>query len=103
MLRGDWSLAGKTYLWMLPIYGLGVLLEPIHDYIRSWSWVLRGFVWLSLIWFIEFLTGGTLAVTVGTCPWDYSGKTPYSVLGLSGQTTHRPGVLGLYLKGYMTG
>ncbi|HHU32808.1 MAG: putative ABC transporter permease [Zhaonellaceae bacterium] len=82
MLRGDWSLAGKTYLWMLPIYGLGVLLEPIHDYIRSWSWVLRGFVWLSLIWFIEFLTGGTLAVTVGTCPWDYSGKTPYSVLGL---------------------
>jgi len=48
MLRGDWSLAGKTYLWMLPIYGLGVLLEPIHDYI----------------------------------PWDYSGKTPYSVLGL---------------------
>jgi len=82
MLRGDWSLAGKTYLWMLPIYGLGVLLEPIHDYIRSWSWVLRGFVWLSLIWFIEFLTGGTMAVTVGTCPWDYSGKTPYSVLGL---------------------
>lgn len=82
MLEGDWSLTGTTYLWMLPIYGLGILLEPIHDHIRNRPWFLRGLIWLALILLIEFSTGGTLALTVGSCPWDYSGKIPYSVLGL---------------------
>ncbi len=82
MLREDWRLAGTTYLWMLPIYGLAVFLEPLHDAIRRWHWAFRGLIWVGIIWAIEFFTGGTIALTVGTCPWDYSGKTPYEVLGL---------------------
>lgn len=82
LFRGDWRLEGNTYLWMLPIYGLAVLLEPLHEGIRRWPWLARGLVWVGVIWALEFVTGGTLEIAVGACPWDYTGKTPYSVLGL---------------------
>ena len=82
MLKGDWHLAGKTYIWMLPIYGLAIFFEPLHNSIRHWPWVVRGLIWVGATWCIEFFTGGTLVTAVGTCPWDYSHKTPYSVLGL---------------------
>lgn len=79
-LRGEWQLVGRTYLWMLPIYGLGIVLEPIHDRIRHLPWYLRGFVWVGAIFGVEAITGTILRVTVGICPWDYS-RTSYSALG----------------------
>lgn len=49
-IQGDWTLEGHTYLWMMPIYGMAVFLEPIHDVIQSRPWFIRGFVWLCFIY-----------------------------------------------------
>jgi uncharacterized membrane protein len=69
----DWRLAGHTYLWMFPIYGLlAPLGEPIHNFLRSHSWLLRGFVYLVGIWTVEYVSGRLIKKLTGKCPWDYS-------------------------------
>jgi len=80
-ITGNLSMRGQTYLWMLPIYGMGILLEPIHDRIRRYPLLLRGGVWVILIFSIEYISGWILRASLGACPWDYSGS-PYSVHGL---------------------
>ena len=82
LLSGDWQLPGFTYLWMFPIYGLAVLLEPLHDEINNWPWYIRGMVWVVIIFAIEYTTGWLLKLALGCCPWDYSGTTPFHVRGL---------------------
>jgi len=80
-LRGDVRLVGWTYIWMLPIYGAAVCLEPVHDRIRRYPWYARGAVWMLLIWAGEYLAGWLLKVSVGACPWDYSAAR-YNLQGL---------------------
>jgi Predicted membrane protein len=80
LISGDVRLRGWTYIWMFPIYGCAIFLEPIHDRIRSWPVVLRGGVYMLLIFFTEYSTGWLLKTVTGVCPWDYSGKT-FSVNG----------------------
>lgn len=70
-LRGSPRLEGHTYLWMLPIYGLAVFLEPLHDSIRHLHWYLRGLVWVLVIWALEYATGSLVRALVGTSPWVY--------------------------------
>ncbi len=74
MLTGDVRLTAQTYLWMFPIYGVAVLLEPVHDAIRLWPVWLRGLLWMLLCFSIEYLTGWLLRNLIGTAPWDYSGN-----------------------------
>ncbi len=81
LLKGDWRLPGVTYLWMFFIYGLGVFLERLHDLIRPRPWLVRGAVWLAVIWAIEYSTGWLLRYFLGACPWDYSDSI-YSINGL---------------------
>ncbi|MGI6413076.1 MAG: putative ABC transporter permease [Syntrophomonadaceae bacterium] len=81
LLEGSIRLTGYTYLWMFPIYGMAVFLEPIHDRIRQSPWPVRGTIWAGAIFTIEYVTGWLLSVTIGVCPWDYSGLTRYSVDG----------------------
>lgn len=81
LIRGDRKLRGWTYLWMFPIYGLAVFLEPIHNFIRDWPFFLRGIIYVIFIWSIEYFTGFILKNTVKVCPWDYS-KATYSIKGL---------------------
>ncbi len=80
LLQGDWRLPGSTFLWMLPIYGLGVFAEKVHDFIRGWPWLLRGVIWLAFFWTVEYASGWLLQALTGVCPWDYSGS-PYSFHG----------------------
>ena len=69
----DWRLAGHTYLWMFPIYGLlAPLGEPVHSLIRNYFWAWRGLIYLAGIWAVEFTTGWLLRKLTGQCPWDYS-------------------------------
>lgn len=78
-----WRLAGTTYLWMFPIYGsIAFLYEPVHDAIRAWAWPLRGTLYAAGFMTVEFLTGWTLRRTIGLCPWDYTGRCRWHVLGL---------------------
>jgi uncharacterized membrane protein len=80
LMRGDLKLTGYTYMWMFPIYGLGLMLEPIHNKIRSWPVVLRGCVYTALIFSIEYITGFLLNSILGVCPWDY-GNVKTSING----------------------
>ncbi len=80
-MAGDWRLMSTTYMWMFPIYGLAVFLEPLHNHIREWSWWIRGALWVSAIWLIEFSAGLLIQSIAGTIPWDYT-KSPWQVAGL---------------------
>lgn len=80
-ISGNLALTGHTYIWMFFIYGLAILLEPIHDKIRSENIVIRGIVWTALVYTIEFFSGLFLDLLIGFCPWDYSKSTNYTILG----------------------
>jgi Predicted membrane protein len=81
LLKGDLMLTSFTFMWMFPIYGMAVLLEPIHDIIRNKPVFIRGGVYVILFFTIEFVTGNLLKLLLGACPWDYS-KSPLSVCGV---------------------
>jgi uncharacterized membrane protein len=81
LFQGDIMLKSRTYIWMLPIYGLAIFIEPVHDRMRHWPIIVRGGVYGILILLIEFSTGMFLKLLLGACPWDYSGN-PFSVYGV---------------------
>lgn len=77
---GSHNLIGHTSIWMFFIYGLAVLImEPIHNLIADQNWFLRGCVWASVIFVIEFTTGGILRL-FQIEPWHYTGE--FSIMGL---------------------
>lgn len=81
LLSGDINLRGWTYLWMFPIYGLAIILEPVHDRIRDLPILARGGIYTLIIFLIEYSTGFFLRNAIGTCPWDYS-ESAFSINGL---------------------
>ena len=69
----DPKLTGHTYLWMLPIYGLGGLLfEQVYGAVLGWHWVARGLLYCVGIFLIEYLAGWVIEKLTGSVPWDYS-------------------------------
>lgn len=77
-----WRLMGHTYLWMLPVYGLGGLaFEPLHELVRALPWLLRGSLWALGCFAVEYAAGLALRRLGGRCPWDYS-YARWSVGGL---------------------
>lgn len=81
LMKGDVKLTGWTYIWMFPIYGLAIILEPIHDRIRNWPILLRGSIYTAIIFSMEFSTGWLLRLALGVCPWNY-GSGPLSIDGI---------------------
>jgi uncharacterized membrane protein len=81
LLKGDLTMRAWTYIWMFPIYGLMILLEPIHDRIRNLPIAVRGGIYTVLIFGIEYATGWILRELIGKCPWNY-GVGPYTIDGL---------------------
>lgn len=80
LMNGDVRLMGFTNLWMFFIYGCAIFLEPIHDRIREWKWLVRGILWVIIIWGIEFTSGLLLYRVLGVYPWVYTG--PFAIQGL---------------------
>jgi uncharacterized membrane protein len=80
-VKGDWTLIGFSSIWMFPIYGMLVLIEPIHERIRYMPVIIRGGVYTLLIYAGEFLSGFLLLAILGKCPWNY-GVDKYSILGI---------------------
>ncbi len=71
--RGRWALAGRTYLWMFPIYGLLVFLyEPMHQALRATAWPLRAVAYAAGFLAVEYVSGWLLRRMTGACPWDYA-------------------------------
>jgi uncharacterized membrane protein len=81
---GDLRLMGYSYLWMHPIWGVGLLLgERLIMALHSArvSWLARTFVGMALCFAVEYSAGALLVLLIGRCPWDYS-ASPWSVNGL---------------------
>lgn len=74
LMNQDYTMEGRTYIWMFFIYGLATFLEPIHERIRGQNFILRGFFYMILIYIVEFLTGLLLRAFIGQCPWNYTGN-----------------------------
>ncbi|NLK21631.1 MAG: hypothetical protein GX308_06030 [Epulopiscium sp.] len=81
LIKKDIKLTGNTSIWMFPIYGLTVFLEPLCKRIKKRHVVFRGGVYTICIFVVEFATGSLLKKILGVCPWDY-GKRRFSVRGL---------------------
>jgi len=68
-----WSLTGKSYVWMFPIYALiPVLGGPIIKRCQPHPLILRLFIYITVIYTIEFASGFTLEQLTGKCPWEYT-------------------------------
>lgn len=81
LISGDFALTGHTYIWMFFIYGLAIFFESIHDKIRRYNFLIRGFIWVFLIYLIEFTSGFILDILIGYCPWDYKKSTSLTFFG----------------------
>ena len=79
IVQKNWAATGKTYLWMLPIYGFsGVLFDSVRDFGLPY-WVNAPIMVLG-IYVIEFGSGWILEKIIGRCPWDY-GSGRYTLMG----------------------
>lgn len=75
-----WSLTGKTYVWMAPIYALipffaGLLFTRLSHL----PVLVRLLIYVAIIYSVEFSTGFLLEKITGKCPWEYT--TGWEVMG----------------------
>lgn len=78
--RRDWKLKGVTSIWMFPIYGMGFLILPLYKLLKSKTIWVRGIVYMTVIYIVEFISGSILKKH-GSCPWDYS-RSHLSIRGV---------------------
>lgn len=81
MLKGDVLLRGTTCIWMFPIYGLVVFLEPVYYRIKHLPLIVRGGIYMVLIFAVELVCGLLLRSVLGMCPWNYKNKA-LSICGI---------------------
>jgi len=71
----DISLKGRSYLWMFPLYGIwGLVIGPLYDLIEVIPFILRGFIYLAVIFAGELSYGYLLKLIIKKCPWEYKGR-----------------------------
>lgn len=83
LIKGDILLRGTTCIWMFPIYGLAVFLEPVHYGIKHLPLIVRGGIYMLIIFAVELISGLLLRMVLGVCPWNYENKA----LSISGIIT----------------
>lgn len=76
----EFTLVGKTSIWMFPIYGMASFIAPISRLLKGKSTFLRGGIYTLCIFLGEFFTG-SLLTKYHMCPWDYS-KAKLNIKGL---------------------
>lgn len=74
------KLTGRSSLWMFPIYGSAAFLAPVMQKLKDAPLFKRGFVYMSCIFLVEYISG-TFLKSKNMCPWDYS-RTPYHLNGV---------------------
>lgn len=76
----NWSLQGRSYVWMFFIYGFASLFFPYAmNRMKSIPLIIRLLVYSAGIYIAEFLSGFLLEQLTGTCPWEY--KTGLHIMG----------------------
>jgi hypothetical protein len=75
------SLAGKSYIWMCPIYALIPLFGKIlYPKVGHYPFAIRLIIYLLCVYSVEFSAGFLLKQLNGTCPWEY--QTGWHIMGL---------------------
>ena len=72
---GDLRLMGYSYLWMHPIWGLGLMLgERLMGVLQraGLNRVTRAFIGMGVCFAVEYTMGALLVALIGRAPWDYS-------------------------------
>jgi len=73
--RASWRLKGHSFVWMFPIYGLGLLaFEQVHDWLRPAPWALRGAVYVAGLYALELACGAMLVSLTGAHVWRWRGR-----------------------------
>ena len=73
--RAGWRLKGHSFVWMLPIYGLGLLVfERVHDLVRADPWLVRGLVYVAILYAIELGSSVLLVRLTGAHVWRWVGR-----------------------------
>jgi len=78
--EGNRRLTGYTYLYMFPIYGCAVFLEPVFMLLAGKGIFIRGIIYMMCIFSAEYVSGYLVEKAVGVCPWDYT-KAKYNIDG----------------------
>lgn len=76
----NWKLTGYSSLWMFPIYGMAACIGPVSKKIQDLPLVLRGSIYMTGIFTVEYLSGMFLK-HYNMCPWDYS-SSPFEYKGV---------------------
>ncbi len=77
----DIAFKGRSYLWMFPLYGIwGIIIGPLYNLIEFIPFVIRGFIYLAVIFIGEFAYGCILKLIIKKCPWEYKGR--WTLLGI---------------------
>ena len=53
LLKKDYSLMGQTSLWMFPIYGMAIFLQPLFLFLAEFPPVVRGGIYMLCIYMAE--------------------------------------------------
>jgi hypothetical protein len=73
--RAGWRLKGHSFVWMLPIYGLGLgLFEVVYDLVRAEPWWVRGLSYVSILYAIELAASLALVRVTGVHVWRWVGR-----------------------------
>lgn len=67
----DGRAVGYSFLWMIPIYSLLILMEPLFQWLNPLHWSMRGVIYALMLWAVEYSTGWFIEKIIGRCPWDY--------------------------------
>jgi len=73
--RTSMRLKGHSFVWMLPIYGVGLLgFEATHDAVRSAPWLARGLIYVAALYAVEYAAGRLLVYLTGAHVWRWTGR-----------------------------
>jgi hypothetical protein len=73
--RASWRLKGHSFVWMFPIYGLGLLaFEQAHYLFRPEPWLVRGAVYVAGLYGVELASGALLTSLTGAHVWRWRGR-----------------------------
>jgi uncharacterized membrane protein len=78
--KPNWSLTGKTYVWMFLIYAtIPFFLHFLYAPIKKYNIFIKGLIGVILIFAVEFASGWALEKLTGKCPWEYT--EGYHIMG----------------------
>ncbi len=71
-------LMGFSFLWMFPIYGLlAFLFLPVYHQVSYQTWIVRGLVYMTGFYLVEFVSGTILTALTRSPIWQYTDRFNY--------------------------